>query len=350
MAIRIAAVGCALPPHRLSQRQAKAFASRHFAAASFDVARYLPVFDHAGIKTRRLCAPLSLWAEDPGFGRLNDLYIEWACRLGERAARACLRRARAAPEEVAHIVFVSTTGLAAPSLDARLAGALGLEPHATRAPLWGLGCAGGVSGLALAGDYARAHPGRWVLLVTAELCSLTFQPKELSKKNLVASALFADGAAAVLLREEEGVRGPELIGAQSTLWKGTEDIMGWDVVDTGFRVVFSNAIPRLVRERVRAEAERLLAANGLTLAQVRHLVLHPGGTKVMQAYEGALRPRPGALRHAWDVLREHGNMSSASVFFVLDRFLRSKSVRPGEYGLLAALGPGFSCELALMRF
>ncbi|MEK6543464.1 MAG: 3-oxoacyl-[acyl-carrier-protein] synthase III C-terminal domain-containing protein, partial [Elusimicrobiota bacterium] len=267
-------------------------------------------------------------------------------------AQKCIERSGARVEDISHILFVSTTGLAAPSLDARLSNALDLHPHIERVPIWGLGCAGGVSGLAKAAQFAYANPGKDILLVIIELCSLSFVPCDLSKKNLVASAIFADGAAALILRTDgEKMRsGPSIIGWQSTLWPKTEDIMGWDVTDEGLRVVFSTKIPLLVRRHLRGEVDKLLARHHLGLADISHFILHPGGTKVLQAYQTALGLSDAQLAPSWKSLNAYGNMSAASVFFVLDEFQRSRKPKQGEYGLMAALGPGFCCELALLRF
>jgi alkylresorcinol/alkylpyrone synthase len=230
---------------------------------------------------------------------------------------------------------------------------LRFSAHMRRTPIWGLGCAGGAAGLARAAEWARLSPGSNVLLIAIELCSLTFQREDLSKSNLVATALFGDGAAAVVVQSdasENGRGGPRIVASRSTLFPETEDVMGWDVNDAGLKVLFSRDIPTIVRRFVRENADEFLTEQGLMLQSIRHLIAHPGGVKVMAAYEEAFGLDPNALRHAREVLRSAGNMSSPTVLFVLDRFLADSSVRPGDLGLLTALGPGFSSELVLLQW
>ena len=361
----IRSVATALPPYELPQERIRDLARAHFAPAFQDIDRYLSVFRHAQIDTRHFAAPLEWFATPRRFKECNDLFIEAATTLGEQAARDCLARAGLEPGDVDHLLWVSTTGMAAPSPDAMLINRLGVGRHTRRTPIWGLGCAGGVAGLARAYEYARAFPEQRALLLTVELCSVTFQWDDRSKRNLIASSLFADGAAAVLVEGDEarGLRleasadsqapSPKpqasILGTQSTLWPDTLDIMGWDMVDTGMQVVFSSRIPQIVKTLMRENVAEFLAPHGLTIDDVDHWVLHPGGAKVIAAYQAALGIDPERLSHTRAVLRDCGNMSSATVFFVLDAFLRSGAPAPGEYGVLAVLGPGFSCELALIR-
>lgn len=351
----IRAVATALPPYCVPQMLVRDLARAHFAPALPNIDRYMPVFGHAQIDTRYFVAPPEWYLARRSFGECNDLFIEAAVALGAAAAERCLAAAGLKPADVDHLLFVSTTGLAAPSPDALLLNRLGMRPHTRRAPLWGLGCAGGVAGLARAEEYALARPTQRVLLLAVELCSVTFQWDDRSKRNLVAASLFADGAAALLI-EGDRVAGPagaaapiEILATQSFTWPGTVDIMGWDVVDTGMRVVFSSRIPQLVHETMRARVGEFLAGQGLTIDSIDHWILHPGGAKVVDAYQSALGLDGERLLLVREVLRRYGNMSSATVFFVLEAFMRAGAPGPGELGLLAVLGPGFSCELALVR-
>ncbi len=346
----IAAVTTAVPPYQVSQAFAKEFAGELFAADLPHTDRYLTVFDHAEIDTRFLSAPLN-WYETPHLlGEANDLFLDTATRLGEAVSRTCLAQAELVPHDINHVIFVSTTGLAAPSIDARLITLLGLDPHTRRTPIWGLGCAGGLGGLERAEEYVRAFPNHRVLLVTVELCTLTAQLNDHSKRNLVAFSLFGDGAAAVIVAGDEvGARGARILGTRSTLFPDSLNLMGWDVVDEGFRVVFGAGIPRVVSEQYRELAREFLGLHGLTLADVRHHIYHPGGAKVLQAYAEALDLPCEALEHSRRVLRDYGNMSSATIFFVLQRFLQTNSIKPDEYGLLCVFGPGFSAELVLIQ-
>jgi alkylresorcinol/alkylpyrone synthase len=370
----IRSVATALPPHALAQERVRDLAREHFAPAFPEIDRYLSVFRHARIDTRHFAAPLEWFMTSHSFQECNDLFVEVATGLGEAAARACLAQAELQVSDVDHLIWVSTTGMAAPSPDAMLINRLGLGRHTRRTPIWGLGCAGGVAGLARAYEYTRAFPGQRVLLLSAELCSVTFQWNDRSKRNLIAASIFADGAAAVLVEgdvvaelktENEKLRSdrsspilnsqfsilnfPQILGTQSTIWPDTLDIMGWDMVDTGMQVVFSSRIPHIVQTLMRENVAEFLAPYGLGLDDIEHWILHPGGAKVIDAYQSALAIDPERLEHTRAVLREYGNMSSATVFFVLDAFLKAEKPGPGEYGVLAVLGPGFSCELALIR-
>jgi alkylresorcinol/alkylpyrone synthase len=257
---------------------------------------------------------------------------------------------------VDHVVFVSSTGESTPSLDARLANLLGFRQDVRRTPIWGLGCAGGAAGLSRARDFALADPAARVLLVALELCSLTFQRGDLDRRNLVATSLFSDGAAAAVVMgadAEPAGDAPshslELLASRSTLWPDTLDVMGWTVDQKGFHVVFSRDIPSIVRSWVRANLEEFLAANALELGDVAHVIAHPGGPKVLAAYATSLGLPMEAFRHAREVLRTCGNMSSPTCLFVLERTLEAGDFHPGELGVVSALGPGFSSEYLLIR-
>jgi len=343
---RILSVATAVPPYRIEQSDTKEFARRLFAGKFRDLDRLLPIFDNGQIETRHSCQPLEWFGQECPFPERNALYVEHALELSEKAARRCLDRTGAKREEVGALFFVSTTGISTPSLDAKLLFRLGLSPNLKRVPVWGLGCAGGAAGVARAADYARAYPEELVLVIVVELCSLTFQVGDFSKSNLVAASLFADGAAAVLLGVGEG---PEILGSHSTTWPRTEDVMGWDLVETGLKVRFARSVPQIVRTRTRATVEEACEKHGISLEDLRHPVVHPGGVKVLEAYEEALGVEPGSLDLSTEILREYGNMSSASVLFVLERFLENYPAGSGEYGSISALGPGFSAEHVLFR-
>lgn len=356
---RILSVATARPEHVLPQSEAREFCRALFSGAHADIERLLPVFESAQIDERRISVPPEWLYAEHTFAEKNARYVEVALDLAETATRSALARAGVAPREVAHILFASTTGLATPSLDARLMNRVDFSPHTRRTPVWGLGCAGGASGLARAAEFSAAAGGAPVLAIALELCSLTFQKDDLSKSNLVATSLFGDGAAAAVVAAENGrggargdrrEPGPEIVAARSTLFPDSLDVMGWEVNDGGLKVIFSRDIPSIVRESVRPNAESFLTEQGLSLGDVRHFVAHPGGTKVMAAYEEAFELSDDALRHAREVLRTSGNMSSPTVLFVLERFLDDDSVRAGDWGLLTALGPGFTSELVLLRW
>ena len=366
----ITAVGTAVPPYRLEQAQAKEFARALFGAALPSIDRLVEAYDNAQIVTRNFCAPIDWFAERHTFREKNDLYIANAIALSEEAIALCLERAGLRHEDIDDIIFVSTTGLATPSIDARLIERLPFRRDIRRLPVWGLGCAGGVAAIARAADIATARPHARVLAVVVELCGLTFVPNDLSKGNLIASALFGDGAAAVLIEGDAvGADGPRVVGSATRTLPDSLDVMGWSISEEGFGIVISRDIPTIVRTFMRESIDHLLGTHDVPLDRVRHLIAHPGGAKVLEAYQESLDRTPDDFRHTWDVLREYGNMSAASVLFVLERFLgerekgegkregsrvgmplEASSGYKGEYALIGALGPGFSSELVLVEW
>jgi alkylresorcinol/alkylpyrone synthase len=335
---RILALATAVPRHRLGQEEVARRARLIFrGSADFDLDRLMPVFAHAGIGQRFSCVPID-WFERPhGWVERNALYLEHAVDLIVNAANAALDRARLDPADIDEIVCVSTTGIATPSLDAMAMGRLGLRPDVRRLPIFGLGCGGGVIGLARAADLARARPDARILCVVVELCTLTFRKSDATKSNLVAAALFGDGAAAAIVSCRG--RGPALGASGEHTWPGSLDVMGWDVAEDGLKSVFSRDIPTLIERHMRTVTRDFLATDGLGLADIARYVCHPGGAKVVSALESAFELAPGALDDARAVLAEYGNMSAATVLFVLDRVLREGV---GGRLLMTALGPGFT--------
>lgn len=342
---RLLSLATSVPPYALGQDDV-ALRARHLFAetASADLDRLMPVFAHAGIERRYSCVPIDWYERPHGWAERNALYLEHAVALLDVAARDALARARLAPAQIDAVVTVSTTGIATPSLDARLAGRLGLRPEARRLPIFGLGCAGGVLGLARAGDLARAEPGARVLLLVVELCALSFRKSDVSKSNIVATALFGDGAAAAVVSCRGD--GPALGAAGEYTWPDSLDIMGWDVTEDGLKAIFSRDIPALVRRHMRDVAGAFLERHGLTFADIDRFICHPGGTKVLSALEEAFRLPPGALDGARSVLGDYGNMSAATVLFVLERALGAGI--PGR-SLLTSLGPGFTAAFLLLE-
>lgn len=344
---RILSVATAVPPYCVPQSEAKAFAKSLFEPEFKSFDRLLCVFDNTQIQTRYLAQPPEWYSRPHTFTECNALYEQKALDLSLTAAGKALARADVSPEQVGMVVFVSTTGLATPSLDAKLIQALGLSLHTRRVPVWGLGCAGGVAGLARAAELAQMIPGQVVLLVAVELCTLTFQYNDRSKANLIATSLFGDGAAAAVL--QVGGSGPEVLNSFSTLFEDSEDVMGWDLVETGLQVRFARSIPTIIRRHLPDLRAQACASWGISPAQLSHYVAHPGGAKVLTAYVDSLDLTPVHFRHAHEILQGYGNMSSCSVIFVLERFL-SEQPPTGDYGVMLSLGPGFSAEQLLFRW
>ena len=327
---RLVAVATAVPETRIEQPVAAAFARERFAGRLPDLERLLPLFTNAGIDTRYFAVPREWFSTAHDLAERSAIYAREATRLSAQAAAEVIARAGLAPGDIDYIIYVNTTGLATPSIDARLVNVLGLRADVRRTPVWGLGCAGGVAGLAQAYHYALAHAEARILVVATELCGLTFLPDDVSKSNLVATALFSDGsAAAVVVGDHHPGAGLEILGTRSRLYPDSLDVMGWTVLQEGLQVVFAQRIPEIVRQTAATEIGAFLAAHGATLADVDAFLLHPGGTKVLEAYAEALALRPGQLDLPRGVLRDFGNMSSATVLFVIERYLGSAGARSG---------------------
>jgi alkylresorcinol/alkylpyrone synthase len=341
----------ALPDNYVDQETLLAAFRAHWGQKHFNLGRLEQLHRAVRVGGRHLALPLAAYAELDSFAKRNDAWIRAAVDLGEKALTDALLRADLRPSDLDHLYFVTVTGIATPSIDALLVNRMGLRADVKRAPLFGLGCVAGAAGLSRASDAVRAFPGQVAALLAVELCSLTLQREDLSVANVIASGLFGDGAAAVLVGGgDRPARGPKVVATRSVFYPGTERVMGWDIVDSGFKVVLSPKVPQLVRERVRGDVEDFLAAQGLARGDVRHWICHSGGPRVLEAFEEALElPRP-ALQRTWDSLHEVGNLSSASVLFVLRDLLDAAEARAGDLGLLVAMGPGFCSELVLLRW
>jgi alkylresorcinol/alkylpyrone synthase len=356
----ITAVGTALPEHILRQSDAKQFVHALFGEAfNGDIERLLPIFDNSEIEERHFCMTEEWFAGNRTFREKNDLYIQHGLELSQQAISRCLEATGLGYEDFDYLMFVSTTGLSTPSIDAQLIQRLPFRRDIKRMPLWGLGCAGGASAISRAMDITKAHPAATVLIVVLELCGLTFVRNDLTKSSLIATSLFADGCAAVVVEGDDvprrtGQRLPRIIASQTTSLPDSLDVMGWDIDGDGFHVVISRDIPTIVQTFMRESIDCFLQRQQLSTDDISHYVAHPGGAKVLTAYEESLSLAPDKLRHTREVLRSCGNMSACSVLFVLDRFMRelavSESNAPSEYGLLGALGPGFSAELVLLQW
>ncbi len=352
---RIRAVGRALPAHYVDQESLTSALSAAWGEAHFNPERLEALHRAVQVSGRHLALPLAAYRELRTFADRNDAWTSAAVDLGEIAVRDALARAGLSPSDVDHLVFVTTTGIATPSIDARLVDRIGLRRDVRRSPLFGLGCAGGAAGLARAADLLAAVPGGVAVLLSVELCSLTLQRDDLSIPNIIASGLFGDGAAAVVLTggghgPGGPGAGPAIVASASSFYPGTERVMGWDVVDSGFKVVLSARVPDVVREHVALDIDAFLAEHGLDRSAIRHWIAHTGGPRVLQAFEGALSLPETALARSWTSLREIGNLSSASVLFVLGDLLASGEPAAGDRGLLLAMGPGFCSELVLLEW
>ena len=339
---RLLALCTAEPSHTIRQSDARAEAARVFGRDP-ETDRLMAVFSNAQIETRHSCVPIEWYDQSRGWVERNALYLQIAVPLLERMTRQCLAQAGLEPTDIDAIVVVSTTGIATPSLDALLMERLPFRRDVQRCPIFGLGCAGGVIGLARAASLARAAPQSRILFLVVELCSLWFRRNDHSTSNIVASSLFSDGAAGAILSCRG--KGPRFGPAGEHTWSGSLEIMGWDVVEDGLKPIFSRDIPTLVRQNLRDAADDFLARHGLSLGDIGAFVCHPGGAKVVAALEDAFGLGAGDLVEARHVLQHHGNMSAPTVLYVLGAVLRKE---PRCRMLLTAMGPGFSVGFLIL--
>jgi alkylresorcinol/alkylpyrone synthase len=319
------------------------------------------IHSNCGVEFRHLMFPIDRLGRFAGFGESNDAWIEGAIKLGQQAITTVLERSGLETTDISAIFFCSTTGLATPSIDARLTNLMNFPTHIKRTPIFGLGCVAGAAGISRAADYVRAYPKQYALLLAVELCSLTWQEADESVGNLVASGLFGDGAAAVILagdqtplamkpRTEADPPCPRVMDTRSTLYPGTEHLVGWKFKDNGFNVVLSSEIPDLVNKYLRSNVDEFLADNDLSVKEICSFIFHSGGPKVLEAMEQSLELPPDALEASWTSLREVGNLSSASVLSIMEDYVLHKPGKPGEHSMLAAMGPAFCSELVLLQW
>jgi alkylresorcinol/alkylpyrone synthase len=341
--VMLLALATAVPPHQLEQSAVADFARRIYARSFIRFPKLADIYANAGIERRYSVRPLEWFGEPHGWTERTQAYLEGADALFIAAARAALARAGLAARDVDVIVTVSSSGVATPSLDARVGAEMGFKPSVLRVPVFGRGCGGGAAGMSVGARLARAVPGEIVLVVAVELSTLAFRSDRGAKADIICSALFGDGAAAMVLRAgpDEGV---VRIGATAEhTWPGTLDIMGWTIDPVGFGVVLSRSLPRFIEQRLAAPLRRFIKSAQLVAPQ---FVCHPGGAKVLGAIETALELQHGTLRDEREVLRGHGNMSAPTVLFVLERTLK-RGLR--GTAVLTALGPGFTAGFVALE-
>ena len=303
------------------------------------------------VDKRHLAYPIDEYASIETWGDANNRWIKAAVDLGERAITGALDRGGHKKEEIGALIIVSVTGISAPSLDAKLSNAMNLPLGMRRTPIFGLGCVAGAAGIGQAADYVKAYPDRIAVLLSVELCSLTWQRLDLSVANMIASGLFADGSAAVVVAGDKvEATGPEILGHRSSFYRNTEHLMGWDISEEGFQIVLSPDVPEAIRKNFPGDVDTFLAEFGLKRADIGTWIMHTGGPKVLDACAESLGLPREAFAPSWDCLRDNGNMSSASVLLVLEDYMLNRRPAADTYSILAAVGPGFCSEVVLLRW
>ncbi len=346
-------VSCLSLEHKAPQSDLKQLAERTFAGSFNDLDRLLESFENSKINERNLCVPIEYFDSHKSFKERNEDYVRIATELTSRSVNDCLESSGIMNSEVTNLIFVSSTGLSTPSIDALVVNELRLNPNITRIPIWGLGCAGGVAGVALACKLAKADPDAIVVVAATELCSLTFIKGDMSKSNLIATGLFSDGIAAVLVCGDsaaERISGRfdlRYKDSRSRIYYDSKDVMGWEIADEGFKVVFSKDIPNIVSVKVKDDVRSFIESNKLLLTDISNFIIHPGGVKVIDAYIRSLELENSSFDNTRAVLGKFGNMSSATVLYVLNEFCQNGFAKGNS--LMASLGPGFTSEQILFE-
>ncbi len=349
--MKIVAAASAFPPHVYDQQTITA-ALRDLWKGKLRKPELLDrLHSRCGVDRRHLTLPIENYKQIKTWGQANDLWIDAAQELGASAICRAITPLGLVPQDIDALYFVSVTGVSSPSIDARLVNRMKLSPRVKRVPIFGLGCVAGAAGIARAADYVRAFPDEVAVLLSVELCSLTWQSEDLSVANLISSGLFGDGAAAVVVAgANTGLTGPEVIATRSVFYPDSEEVMGWDISEEGFRIVLSEDVPKVIREHLKEDVDAFLCDFGLSRGDIDSWIIHTGGPRVLEAVASSLELPERALEPSWECLRRVGNLSSASVLVVLQEFLTRRRGVSGTYSILAAMGPGFCSELILLRW
>ncbi|MBI4460103.1 MAG: type III polyketide synthase [Acidobacteria bacterium] len=339
----------AVPSCSIGREEVKTYMKQVFSIEASRLDAMMAVIDNSQVKQRYCIHPVDTIVQPRPLAQISQEYQEHSIRLGRKVATDCLERAGMRPTDIDMIVTVSCTGVMIPSLDAYLINDLGFRPDVRRLPITELGCAAGAAALAKASEFIRAFAGSTVLVIAVEIPSLTFQRGDVSQANLISTVLFGDGAAAAVVTGRPAC-GPQIVGTDSYLFPHSLDAMGFDLKDNGFHIVLSKDVPQLIRDRIKGLLTGFLARYNLTKEQLSAFIVHPGGQKLLLYMEEELGLSRCDTQLSWDVLSEYGNLSSASVLFVLHECLKKRKIGSGEYGLMAAFGPGFSSEMLLLRW
>jgi alkylresorcinol/alkylpyrone synthase len=345
----IAATATAVPPHTITREDVKFYMGKVFDIPERRLEAMMSIVDNANVHKRHAIFPIEYTVEPRPLSKTNNEYMEHAIKLGFEATQKCLERAGMKPEDIDLIITVSCTGFMIPSLDAHMINALGFRSDVRRMPFTELGCAAGAMALARAADFIQAYPGRNVLIVAVELPSLTFQRKDISQANLISSILFGDGAAAVIVTGKPN-KGPKILSSETYTFPNSLDAMGFDLRDSGFHILLSKDVPEMIGARMRELVDCFFKRRGLSQEQIKGWILHPGGSRLLSNVEQALGLTHEDTQPSWDILGNVGNLSSATILFILQEWLEKRPLQSGDLAFAGAFGPGFSAEFLLLQW
>lgn len=345
----IAATATAVPPHTITREDVKFYMGKVFDIPERRLEAMMSIVDNANVHKRHAIFPIEYTVEPRPLSKTNNEYMEHAIKLGFEATQKCLERAGMKPEDIDLIITVSCTGFMIPSLDAHMINELGFRSDVRRMPFTELGCAAGAMALARAADFIQAYPGRNVLIVAVELPSLTFQRKDISQANLISSILFGDGAAAVIVTGKPN-KGPKILSSETYTFPNSLDAMGFDLRDSGFHILLSKDVPEMIGARMRELVDCFFKRRGLSQEQIKGWILHPGGSRLLSNVEQALGLTHEDTQPSWDILGNVGNLSSATILFILQEWLEKRPLQSGDLAFAGAFGPGFSAEFLLLQW
>ncbi len=345
----IAATATALPPFKITRDDVKFYMGRVFDIPERRLEAMMSIVDNAQVHERCAIFPIEYTVEPRALAQTNNEYIEHAVKLGREAAEKCLERAGLRPDQIDLIITVSCTGFMIPSLDAHLINLMGFRSNVHRMPFTELGCAAGAMALSRAADYLKAHPGKNVLIIAVELPSLTFQRKDISQANLISSILFGDGAAAVIVTGEKRP-GPQILVTETYTFPDSLGAMGFDLRDSGFHILLAKDVPEMIGAKIKGLVHDFLGRQGKTQKDIKGWILHPGGARLLGNVEQALGLCKCDTQPSWDILANVGNLSSATILFILQEWLEKRPLKTGEHAMAAAFGPGFSAEFLLLQW
>ena len=345
----IAATATALPPYTITREDVKVYMGRVFDIPERRLEAMMSIVDNAQVHNRHAIFPLDYTIEPRPLSQTNNEYIEHAVKLGREAAEKCLERAGLQPADIDMIITVSCTGFMIPSLDAHLIEMLGFRSDVRRMPFTELGCAAGAMALSRAADFIQAYPGRNVLILAVELPTLTFQRKDISQANLISSILFGDGAAAVVVTGKPN-SGPRILSTETYTFPNSLGAMGFDLRDSGFHILLSKDVPEMIGNKMRELVDCFFKRRGLTQDDIKGWILHPGGSRLLSNIEEALGLTKEDTQPSWDILGNVGNLSSATILFILQEWLEKRPLEPGDLAFAGAFGPGFSAEFLLLQW